>query len=126
MISPGLLDYLRSLQELLFPDTCAILRYTETNTPDGPTADWQPIATGLPCRVDQHRMTAAERLGGTGAVLQSVSDWIIHLPAHTDVTPLDRVTITGSDRPDGRTFEVTSVGEQSYETARECACVLLE
>ena len=124
MISPGLLAYLRSVSELAMPDAAAILRYVETNGPDGPSQDWQTVASGIPCRVDAHRQTALERPDSAG-VFRAVSDWVVHLPALTDVTVRDRIVITGADRPDGRTFEVSDVGEQSYEVERELRCVLV-
>jgi hypothetical protein len=126
VISPGLLDYLRTVQQIAMPDTATILRYTETNTPDGIVADWQPIATGVPCRVDAHRMTAGEIVGAGGAVLQAVSAWSVHLPALTDVTTRDRITVTFTETGTTRTYEVTDVGEQSYETERDCSCSLVE
>ena len=125
MISPSLLAYLRSVSELAMPDAAAILRYVETNGPDGPSQDWQTVASGIPCRVDAHRQTAIERPGAGGAAQLAVSDWVIHLPALTDVTVRDRIVVTGADRPDGRTFEVSDVGEQSYEVERELRCVLV-
>jgi hypothetical protein len=125
MISPGLLDYLRSVQQIAMPDTAAILRYTEVNTPDGVEQGWQVVASGIPCRVDAHRMTAGELLGAGGAVLQSVSSWAVHLPALTDVTVKDRITVTFTETGATRTYEVSDVGEQSYETERDCACALV-
>ena|SRR5215831_19067158 len=124
MISTALLDYLRTVSETAMPDTAAILRYTETSTSDGISQSWQTIASGIACRVDIHRLTASEQVG-TGGVVRAISDWVVHLPALTDITERDRITVTGTGRTDNRTFEVTEVANQSYEIERECRCTLL-
>jgi len=130
VISEKLLDYLRSVSDALLPDTAAILRYTESNTADGVVETWQTIASGIACRVDMHRATATERGGGAGAgssadVFRAISDWMIHLPALTDVTERDRITVTSTGRTDNRTFEVTAVEQMSYEATRNCICTLV-
>ena len=118
-------DWLRKLQLLALPDQAAIGRYVETNTPDGVEQGWQTIASGIACRVDVHRTAASERGEAAGALVGSISQWIVHLPALTDVTERDRITITATDRTDGRTFEAVSVHGKSYETIRGVLCILI-
>lgn len=124
MIGSGTLAWLRRIQLAALTDAAEILRYTETSTSDGVEQAWAPIATGVPCRVSRPARAAVER-AGEGAVLRAASDWVVWLPAATDVTERDRITVTGADRTDGRTFEVESVGNKTNETARACGCVLV-
>lgn len=118
------LTALRAIQNRYLTEAATIARYTETSTSDGVVQDWTPIASGVPCRVSRPGGAAAER-AGEGAVLRAVSDWVIWLPFDTDVTERDRITVTATDRVDGRTFEVESVAEKTYETARACGCLLV-
>lgn len=105
------LDWLRSLQDGFLPETCDVLRYVETNGPDGPTQDWQTVGSGLPCRISSRSTSATETVGGSGQ-MRAVGDWRIWLQAFADVTVKDRVVV-GS-----RVFEVDRVEGESYETAR--------
>lgn len=123
MISAGTLDWLRSVASAFLPDAAAIERYTETSTADGVTQSWTVIASGVPCRVSQSSATAVER--DADGVLRALSDWRIWLPFDQDVTDRDRITVTATDRVDGRRFEVRRVDEKSYETARRCLCALV-
>jgi hypothetical protein len=118
------MDWLRSLTAGFRPDTAAIMRYVETNTPDGPVQDWQTVASGISCRVSRRPRPGTEGIGASN-LLVAVSAWHIFLPFDTDVTEQDRIVVTGSDRVDGRTFEVTTVGEKSYEAERRCECTLV-
>lgn len=115
MALPLPLDWLRSLQNGFLPDLADVQRYVETNGPDGPTQDWQTVATGLPCRVSSRTTTATETVGG-GGQLRAVGDWRIWLEAFADVTVKDRVVIGP------RTFEVERVEGESNETARALSC----
>lgn len=119
-----MIDYLRRIQQIYLTDSCAVLRYTETSSSDGVVQDWLPIATGVPCRVSRPGRAAAERVGG-GAALRAISDWVVWLPFEADVNERDRISVTGNDRTDGRTFEVESVTEKTNETARACGCLLV-
>jgi Family of unknown function (DUF6093) len=125
VISSSLLDYLRTVADAFLPDTCSIVRGTTTSGSAGVSTVWAPIATGVPCRVSPGG-PGSESAGTTEGVMRAVSDWTVWLPALTDVTTRDRVVIVGGDRVDGRTFEVTRVGERSYEAARECLCTLID
>jgi hypothetical protein len=120
------LPWLRSLQESCLPDVADLLRYTETNTADGVEQGWATVASGIPCRVSTRgRSAVGERLlAGVG--IQAQTEWTLWFPAGSDVDERDRVTVTGSDRPDGRTFEVSRVGERTYESVRELLCQLVE
>ena len=84
-------DFLRSLQAAYLPDTAAVSRYVETNTPDGVEQGWQVVASGIACRADSHRAAATERDEAAGALVASRSQWVVHLPALTDVTERDRI-----------------------------------
>jgi hypothetical protein len=127
MVAPVRLpmDWLREVAEAFLPDTLAIARYSETSTSDGITEAWTDIASGVPCRVSPRAATALEGLAPGGGFVRGVSHWFIVVPFATDVTLKDRVTVTGSDRVDGRTFEVMRVGERSYEASRELICDLM-
>jgi hypothetical protein len=115
VITPAMLDWLRTLQDDELPDACDVLRYTETNTPDGVGATWTTVHTGVACRISSRTTTASEAVGGA-AQARAVGDWRIWLPAFTDVTVRDRLVVGA------RTFEVERVEGESNETARACSC----
>ena len=123
------LPWLRSISLAFLPDTCEVLRYTETSTADGVEQAWSTVATNVPCRVSPRASTAYERAQGGegtgGGVLRAQSDWTVWAPALTDVTERDRIRISTSESAAGRTFEVSRVGARTYETVRECLCSLL-
>jgi len=124
VIAPGLLDFLRTVSETFLGDQAAISRYTETNGPDGVVQSWTTIASGIACRVSPTGASGAEDQAAGGGI-QATSDWTVWLPALTDVTERDRITVTGADRADGRVFEVSRVGQRTYEAVRECLCRLV-
>jgi head-tail adaptor len=115
---------LRARSAAFLPDTATISRYTETSTADGVVHTWQALGDAA-CRVSPLASSGAESAGSTGGVLRAVSEWVVWLPALTDVTERDRLTVHGSDRTDERVFEVSRVGQRSYEVARECLCALV-
>jgi hypothetical protein len=119
------MDWLRGLAVLFMPDTAAVLRYTETSTSDGVSQDWQAVLTGVPCSVSPRGTRAYEGLDAGGAFVRSLSPWIVSVPFDTAVTEHDRVTVTGGDRTDDRTFEVVRVDERSYEGKRNLECELM-
>jgi head-tail adaptor len=108
-------DFLRSLSNQFLPDLCTIQRYTETSTGDGTSQSWSTLASGVACRVSPLASGANEALGADQS-MQAVSQWTIWLPALQDVTVKDRIVV-GS-----RQFEVSRVGDRSYEVSRECLC----
>ena len=124
-IGHGTIDWLRGLQAGFYPATCSISRYTETNTPDGVEHAWSTVASDIPCRVDVRQTASLEGAGQGGVIERSVSAWVLWLPALTDVTERDRVTVGA---PDGRVFEVQQVGAKpsSYETTRRLLCALID
>lgn len=109
------LNFLRDLQAQFLPDSCSILRVTETSTGDGVSSSWATLASGVACRVSPLAASASEAMGAD-ASLQAVAQWTVWLPAQTDVTVKDRI-VYGA-----RTFEIARVGERSFETARELIC----
>ena len=121
MITPAVLDWLRSLQDDNLPDACDISRYTETNTPDGVTQGWATVAAGVPCRISS-RTTAGSEGVGAAAQERAASDWLVWLPALTDVTVRDRLLVHSTGPGPARTFEVERVVGESLETARGCGC----
>jgi hypothetical protein len=119
------MGYLRSIAAAFLPDVATVLRYTETSTSDGVAQDWQPVLSDVPCRVSPRAATATEGLGAGGAAVRALSTWVVVVPFGTDVTERDRVAVVGTDRVDGRTFEVVRVGARSYEASRELLCELV-
>jgi SPP1 family predicted phage head-tail adaptor len=103
-------DFLRSLAEGFMPESAEIQRPTDTTTGDGTSRTWATVAT-VSARLSPNGNTAQER--DLAAQLQAVTTWRIAVPVSTDVTPKDRVVISG------RTFEVAGVlGPRSYEAER--------
>lgn len=119
------MGFLRVIAEAFLPDLADVLRYVETSTSDGVSQAWQPVLTGVPCRVSPRASTATEGLGAGGAAVRALSTWVVVVPYATDVTERDRVAVTGVGRVDGRTFEVVRVGARSYEASRELLCELV-
>lgn len=115
------LDWLRSLQVATMPDLCSVSRYTETNGPDGVTADWSTVAADVPCRVSVTSTSATEATGGAEQ-MRAVSDWQIRVPFGTDVTPRDRVVVAATPSSPERTFEVRRADIRSFETVRDLQC----
>lgn len=111
---------LRAVALRALTQTCAVRRYTQTNTPDGVEEGWANIQTGVACLVAPRAATAAENVGE--AASRAVSEWTIWLPYGTDITRLDRLVI---DLPDGRTFEAVRVGIRTNEVMREVLSVLV-
>ncbi len=116
MISPALLDSIRAVAETGLVDRCDIVRYTETNTPDGVTETWATVATGVPVLLSMPGAAGSEAAGGGNAALVAISEWELWLPALTDVTAKDRLVVGA------RTFEVNAVAAISYEPLRRCNC----
>ena len=98
----------------LLPDLAQIQRATlASDGAGGQTGTPTTIAT-VPCMVNDRRETASETVAGER--VSSTVEWVITLPAGTDVTARDRI-IVGT-----RTFQVTGVLAASYETDRRVVC----
>jgi hypothetical protein len=115
MISDALLDSLRALAESSLDMTCDVVRYVETNTPDGVSQDWQPVASGVPCLLSLPSSSGSETVGADMSV-RALAEWEIWLPALTDVTVRDRLVVGA------RSFDVNAVAAISYEPLRRCNC----
>lgn len=107
-------EFLRGLSNSFLPDSCSILRNTPASSGDGPTDSWSTVAT-VACRLSPLASGTNTSVGGTGGI-DEIAQWTVWLPAGTDVTVQDRLSI-GS-----RTFEISRVGARSYEVTRECLC----
>ena len=116
---------LRARAALFLADRCVIARYTEVSTSDGITQTWAAVASDVPCQVWPIGSSAAEAVGA-GATLRALSRWNVRVPALTDVTERDRITVTGPSYPGGRTFEVQQAQARTYEAARDCICELVQ
>jgi hypothetical protein len=121
---PPSLAGLRARRVAFMIDRCAISRYTETSTSDGIEHTWADVATDVPCEAWPIGASAAEGLGA-GAGLRALSSWTVSLPALTDVTVNDRITVSGPSYPSGLTFEVQQPQPRTYEACRDCLCELV-
>lgn len=104
----------RSVARLLMPDSCDVVRLTETQTSGGVTVVETTIATGVPLfytedLIDQDQVQA-ESLG-----VQITA--VARVPAETDVAAADRLAITVDGVSLG-TYEVTAVVRQTWEILR--------
>ena len=114
MTFPMPLAGLRELTAQFRPDTATIQRATDTSTGDGTSQSWATVAT-VSCRVSRIGSGGNEQLGGDASI-QAIGQRRIKLPALTDVTPRDRIVISGT------TYEVVDVPAISYETERTAIC----
>ena len=98
------------------PSLATIVRRTFTKAAGGgDTETLQTVATLVPCRI---------RVAGKRATEKDVADrpadqsrWTVTMPRGTDIVPFDRILV------DGRTFDVRSVGDESYEPEQSALCV---
>lgn len=116
MLSAADLAGMRAAVTDSLPDTAQVQR--ATRTPDGMggfTETWTTVAT-VACRIAPTGNAPAEQV-----VAERVTDrvlWTLTLPAATDVTAADRITV-GS-----RTFEVVGVlSPRSYELCTRLVAV---
>jgi len=110
-----MLPRLRRISERFLPDLCDVSRYVEQNTADGLVQDWSTIATGVACRISPIGSSGNEQVEAS-AQIAAINQWVVWLPAGTDVTVRDRI-VSGA-----RTFEIQRVGARSYEVIRETVC----
>lgn len=92
------------------PDTCMVLRPTDVpNDMGGQTRTWGTAVASVACRIRPGGLAPDEARRREGVV--ALGDWVITMPAGTDVQKTDRV-VSGS-----RTFEVTQGSPPSWEIA---------
>ena len=96
------------------PDTCDIVRLTETQDGGGATNVETTIASGVSCHYSEQLTPQDVALAERHAIN---IDAKIDLPADQDITAADRVTVTLRGVVLGD-FEVTLVVRQSFETLR--------
>ena len=96
------------------PDTCSIVRLTETHTSGGVTVVEVVLAAGVACRYTETLDTQdAEFAARQGVRI----DAVLTLPGVQDVTAADRVTVTVGGVAFG-TYEVSGVARRSFELGR--------
>lgn len=105
--------YLQDLAGQFRPESAQIQRAAETHSGDGTTTSWTTIAT-VSARISPNG-ASSEALGGDQS-MQAVSPYRIALPVGTDVTPRDRIVISG------RTFEVNAVEAKSFAAELYALC----
>lgn len=112
-LTAGELAGLRADIESTFTELAEVQRKTDvSNGRGGHTATWS-IQEVVPCRRPlPQNLRAPSSEGVLAGQMQSVIEWIIAVPAGTDVRAADRIVI-GT-----RTFEVNNVIESSTEIAR--------
>jgi hypothetical protein len=96
------------------PDTCAIVRVTETSDAGGTTVVETTVASGVSCHYSEQLTVQDLALAERRAIN---IDAKIDIPANQDISAADRVTVTLRGTVLG-TFEVTLVVRQSYEALR--------
>lgn len=112
MLSDNDLAGLRTAFDDLLGETCVITRATNVSDGQGgSTATWAAVGTAL-CTLSPLNRTSGD--GFTVAdQIKEVADYVVTLPAETDVTTKDRLTIGA------RTYEVSAVKEpRTYEIVR--------
>lgn len=116
-LSQSDLDGMQALAADLLPDTAAITRTQTTRDSSGgvKTASTTNVAT-VPCRVTVRSQDGSAREDVHAERPTSRVEWILTVPAGTDLRASDRVTV-GS-----RVFEVTGLLAGSYEAHRRAVC----
>lgn len=118
LLSPGIVRKLQSVANSAMPDTCSILR--KSPTPDGMggnTEIWGAAYTNVPCHVMRNTTRGTEK--ATEGRLENAVQYDIALPAHQDVTAVDRIVANGV------TYEIQAVGPVSFEAERLVECEVL-
>lgn len=104
---------LRGYAEMALPDTCTVTRPDRVSDGEGgfitSPPPWPTIAT-VACRVSPLGNAANEI--EAGEAVRAIAQYVVHLPAGTDVTSDDRLVV-GS-----RTFQVIEPIRRSYEVIR--------
>lgn len=108
------LDALRGYANLALPDTAVVSRPSRVSDGEGgSTVSYSTVAT-VACRISPLGNAAQETVIGEAA--RAIAQYVINLPAETDVESDDRL-IVGS-----RTFEVVETVKRSYEVIRRVIC----
>jgi hypothetical protein len=119
LLTAGELAAMRATADAALPDTCTISRPAlVSDGAGGQTSTYSQVGGTIACRLSpagvgtqSDEMELADRDTST-------TDWIVTLPAGTDVGEKDRV-LTG-----GRTFEVTRVkAPMSWEISRRVLAI---
>lgn len=102
---------LRGYANLALPDSCIVQRPNRVSDGEGGYTLGTPttVAT-VACRVSPLGNAAQESV--IGEAVRAVAQYVVHLPAETDVRSDDRLVV-GS-----RTFEVVEPLRRSYEVIR--------
>ena len=125
-LPPEILAQAQAVHEANMPDRCDIHRSTGTTWDEDAQATvetWEPVHTGLPCRLPTPTATGPVLVTGESVTLVSVPVRV-PLAAH-DVRGDDRVTITASPQdPDlvGTVVWVSHNRLRSLNTARLLEC----
>ena len=93
LISPSALARMRALSDANMPYSAAIQSFIDTSSEGGThTQDWATVAT-VACRLSvpsaDERIVAEQPSGRT--------QWLLVLPAGTEITAAERVVVTGTD-----------------------------
>ncbi len=110
VMSTGDLEFMRSSNEELMPDTCDILSVTRVSDgAGGMTETWGTATASVACRVDF--VNSAIQLSGGG--IQPYSRMVMILPYDTVITEANRVKWNGD------TYSVTSPQSDSWQTLKK-------
>lgn len=112
VLSSGDLEYMRTAQEDLLPDTCTIQTNTRTRSVfGGETTSWADAATAVPCRLVRVDPRLRNELNGAQEQLQA--DWWLTL--HHDQTialgqrvVVNSLTLEPVDINEGRSWQIVT------------------
>lgn len=107
---------LRAYANLALPDVATVTRGTRVSDGEGgyTIADPWPTVATVACRVSPLGNAAQEST--VGEAVRSIAQYVIHMPALTDVASGDRIVVGA------RTFEVVEPLRRSYEVVRRVIC----
>jgi len=113
-IPTSYLNHLQGQAVRFQPDTCDIIRVTETQTSGGTDETPSPIASGVSCFYSEEITPQDVARAEVRSIVISAK---ILIPADQEITATDRVAVTVRGSVLG-TFEVVTVVRQSYEALR--------
>lgn len=112
MLSPRELASLRSVAAQALPDVASVQRKTRVSDGSlGHIETWVPLATNIPCRIDEDNDGQGRVSGGTAA---SVGDLTVRLAYGVPLKEGDRIEAHVNHRV--RVFTVERVVETSFAT----------